>query len=358
MKKTLALVLSFVAATLLAQTRQGDWSIATRTPHTRVWVRANDTNQPPGGAFTELASGICFWNAQTGAYEDSSPDFTLTEKGYALAERCQHKLLVSPRLDDPDGVVDCLMPDGQRLRGIILGLVLTSHRTGESLQIATVNTATVAEQTAPNEITFPDCFEGMLRASVRIRNEIGQWHQDIILHERFSKDQLAKLAAIGFDNPAEIRLEVWSEFLQSPEAKVESTVLKTLPGANLAEPYVMNDKISFATMFMAEGTGFLATEPENAVNIQKQWLDGDRKCLIEGASLTELLPLMDALPESTMTVRNESDLSQRLLATRSPPPRPKSQKDRQVQIAGYDPSKQRGPAEGLCWDYIVLATIS
>ncbi len=84
--------------------------------------------------------------------------------------------------------------------------------------------------------------------------------QDIILHERFSKDQLAKLAAIGFDNPAEVRLEAWSEFLQSPSANVESTVLKTSPGQNLAEPYMMDDRINFGTMFMPQGTGLVETD--------------------------------------------------------------------------------------------------
>ena len=172
-----------------------DYSVAERAHNSRIWQRVIGVTNSLGrvrfetNSFTELESGMAYVDPDSGALVDSVPDFQVSPDGHAVALTCQHQLIVSPSLTDPNGVLDAQMPDGQRLRCAVRGLVVSSPATGKSLQICAVKDCD-GGQTAPNEVVFPDAFDGMLKASLRIRNEKGQFHQDVLLQENFSKAQL------------------------------------------------------------------------------------------------------------------------------------------------------------------------
>lgn len=125
-------------------------------------------------SYTELQTGISVADPSGGAWVDSDPDFEIQRSGYAAALRCQHRLIVAPNINNPDGVLDCLMPDGQQVTAVPLGLVLRSPATGQRIQICAPKDC-AGRLTAPNEITFPDAFDGLLKGSVRIRNERGRF---------------------------------------------------------------------------------------------------------------------------------------------------------------------------------------
>src|SRR6266478_2014769 len=78
-------------------------------PHSRTWERTVTTTNGTHvirrtNSITELQTGMGYRNLQTGTWEESDPSFTVTN-GYAVADRCQHQLIVSPTLNDTNGVV-------------------------------------------------------------------------------------------------------------------------------------------------------------------------------------------------------------------------------------------------------------
>ncbi|HEY5910878.1 MAG TPA: hypothetical protein VJA21_09785 [Verrucomicrobiae bacterium] len=345
-----------------------------RGPHHKLWARSTPVTNTLGlvhfrtNCYTELHGGISYRSPETGQWEQSSPDFTVTPQGYAIASKCQHRLIVAPDANDPEGVVDCLMPDGRRTRSTLVGLSLFSPVTGKSLQIATVKSC-AGEQTAPNEITFPDVFEGMLKASLRIRNERHGYHQDLLLNERFSAAQLERLASLGFDSS--MRIEVWTEFIEPATPVVQDVLVRVEPNAaSFAEPNTLDAAIDFGAMRFGAGRSFVeGAEGERTAPIFKQWLPAQsRAFLIEGAAGQDLLPLMEWLPASTMTVRNLPARTSGLLAGRVPPQkrvasaansgRPLenvlNRSPKPIRIAQLDPTKPRSTQPRLVLDYSLL----
>src|SRR6185369_7181629 len=138
-------------------------------------------------------TGLGLFDAASGAWRESVPDFVLLPNGYAVATNCQHRLIVSPSLDDPQGFLDVSLPnDAGRLRIAVLGLNLFDPVSGRSAQVSSVKPGCVGVQTGPAEITFFDAFNG-LGASVRIRHERAGYHQDVLLLEKPTPQQLAAL---------------------------------------------------------------------------------------------------------------------------------------------------------------------
>lgn len=207
--------------------------------------------------YCELQTGLSFSNSVTGRWEDSSPDFQITQDGYAVATACQHQVIIAANLNDPDGMTDLALPGGAgRLRSSILGLVLFDPVSGKSLQIAEA-TNCVGQQTAPNAITFADAFTG-LKADVRLRNERGKFHQEVLLRERLTRDQLARL---GFD-PNTVRLECWTEFFAPPAPAIESEVVgggtsTAMPAGAAAAPVAVDEFPDWGSMRIGHGTVFV-----------------------------------------------------------------------------------------------------
>ena len=263
--------------------------------HTRVWGRVHSVTNGSRifwrtNTYTEVATGLGVLDPASGQYRPSSPEFVVLPNGYAVATNCQHQLIISPRLDDPDGFLDAQLPEGGgRVRSAILGLTLYSPAAGRSLQVAAVKPDCLGEQTGPAEITYFDAFEG-LRANVRIRNEIGAYHQDILLLERISPEQLQKL---GFGNPQDVRLEAWTEFLVSPRPVVQA------PNADASlVSNVSGDNVNFGTARLGEGRAFLDPLAPEQVPVQKQWLED--RFLNESVPYDAILPLMSAFPDCTL----------------------------------------------------------
>lgn len=320
-----------------------DVHVTDRGPHHRVWSKVVwETNQVRGliartNSYVELANGLHYTNSASGRLEESNPGFEITADGYAVARRCQHQVVVAPNLNPEDGVViDLQMPDGQRLRSGVLGLNLFDPKSGRSRQVGMIRDV-VGTLVSSNQIVWPDAFEG-LRAEVRVRNERGEFHQDVLLRERLSAAQLEQL---GFD-AATVRLEVWTEFQEAPPPGIETVVVRseTDPSvrAQMLEPDQVDQRLDFGAMRMDAGSGKAFVEPEsgNAVRILKEWKEiGGRRFLIESATYEELAPLLDSLPLKTAAVDLESRPG-RLLATRTPPTRSRpgaSAGERTIQLA-------------------------
>lgn len=300
-----------------------------RGPHHRVWSGVSRETDSLGRAasrtnsYVELATGLHYFDAASARWRESDPSFELTKDGRAVARHCQHQVVVSPNLNEAGGAVDLWTPDGKRLRSGILGLNLFDPISGKSLQVAAVRDVT-GSQVSSNEIVWVDAFEG-LRADVRIRNERGQFHQDVLLREKLSNDQLVKL---GFD-PESVSIQVWTEFFDTPSPSVTPIPLRSETNAPLsmqsAAPEQADEFLDFGESKMGEGRAFVEGPDGASARIHKQWraID-DRRFLIENASYRELLPLLESLPVKTAALNPKRSTSR--YAANGIPIRGKSEK--------------------------------
>lgn len=306
------------------------YQIVERGPHHRVWSKVSWVPNPLGeleprtNAYVELTTGLHYRDPVSHDWRDSDPSFELSEEGYAVARRCQHQVIISPNLNSPDGVVvDLHTADGQRLRSGIIGLKLFDPVSGKRLQIAAVRDAT-GTLVSSNEVVWFDAFEG-LQADVRVRNERGQFHQDVVLREKLSPKQLT---ALGFD-PNTVRLEVWTEFVESPEPVAQRTVLKTETNAvlraTMADPDEVDHVLKFGSeMQIGPGGAFIESDPHQSARVFKQRQRiGDRRFLIEAIPYRKLLPLLEALPLKSASL-DIGTSSSSLAVNRIPPERAKA----------------------------------
>jgi hypothetical protein len=344
---------------------EAPYQVTERGPHHRVWSRVSwQTNrlgelEPQTNSYAELTTGLLFRDPVSGEWRESDPSFELNEEGYAVAQRCQHQVIISPNLNTPDGiVVDLQTPDGQRLRSGILGLNLFDPVSGKSVQIAAVRDV-VGTQVSSNEIMWFDALDGLM-ADVRVRNERGSFHQDVLLREKLSASQLA---ALGFD-PNTVRLEVWTEFVEAPEPATKRIVLRSETNAALRATMVDPDEVDHLLKFgnemqIGKGSAFTEEEPIRAARVFKQWHEaGGRRFLIEAVKYAELLPLLEALPVKTAALRT-GDSTSALAANRAPPQRAKPsalETTKTTMMARLDPTATRSSLPRVVLDYVVTLT--
>src|SRR5438128_1319256 len=128
-------------------------------PHHRIWqtISVDEQGQTNVSSYTELATGLNYFNPASGTWEESRAEFKITENGYAVATNGQHQVVISPALNDANGAVTVQAPDGKRFRSTILGLNLYDRLSGKSLLIAEL-TNSVGQLISPNQVLFPACF--------------------------------------------------------------------------------------------------------------------------------------------------------------------------------------------------------
>jgi hypothetical protein len=75
----------------------------------------------------------------------------------------------------------------------------------------------------PNQILFPNCFEG-INADIRISYTIGATESDIILRENVMDRVAADPEFAGDDS---VRLENWTEFVNPPKPRIVSRTVES-----------------------------------------------------------------------------------------------------------------------------------
>jgi hypothetical protein len=129
-------------------------------------VTSDPAGQPLTNRIVQMASGMNWLNPDTDTYEPAQSEFELTAEGFAVITRAQTRLIASPNLNHPEGALDLLAADGRRLRWTVVGISLFDAASGEQVQVGAVRDS-VARWVGPNELIWPDCFEG-LAADLRV----------------------------------------------------------------------------------------------------------------------------------------------------------------------------------------------
>src|SRR6266508_839789 len=92
-------------------------------PHHRVWqsVTLDQAGNLVTNAYTELATGMHFWNPAANRWEESNEQFQITKDGHAIATNGQHSVVLAANINSA-AAVDLLTHDGQRFVSNPMGL--------------------------------------------------------------------------------------------------------------------------------------------------------------------------------------------------------------------------------------------
>ena len=269
----------------------GESVIVERGPHHRVWKQARVATLPDGtqrtnlSSFTELGSGLHRWDGQNQQWVDAEAKLEIVGNN-AIGRSAAHQVIFKQNANTA-GAIDLLTPDGKRLRSHVLGLAFFDAATGQSEMIAELKDS-AGELHAPNVVIYPDAFD-RVKCDLRYTYRLGGFEQDIILKEN---PALPK----GF-NADTTRLEVWTEFIESPEPAITQR----------GRAGMTDDTLDFGEMKTGAGKAFaLGDEPntKNGAPVAKRWLTIEgRTFLIEAARFLSAKPTLDKLPAAKGNAR-------------------------------------------------------
>jgi hypothetical protein len=278
--------------------------VVERGPHHRTWQRifevqdANGFLQPKTNSYVELAAGMHVWTDQK--WVEASDEIEILEDR-AVARKSQHKISFAANLNDPNGTIELLQPDGQRLRSRVIGLAYTEIDTGKSAFIAESRDSQ-GFVLGTNQVLYLDAMDSGIKADVRYTTTRSSFEQDIIIRE-----QLPSPIEYGLV-PEKTKLEVWTQFLEAPVPEKRALQIKRQNGTD--EP---DEFLNFDAMAIGPGRAFNldeahSLEPSRSITVTKAWdLIDDKTFLIEALPYTEAKSRLDALPEAQVFRRRGAD---------------------------------------------------
>jgi hypothetical protein len=215
MKAAYAVWLPFLLfASTFAQAQFPPHEIVEAGPHHRVWQSVKIAPDERGdlvqseSSYTELATGLNWWNPKTETWEETVEAFEILPQGYAVARRGPHKVIIAGNIN-AGGAVDVELPDGQRMLSNPMGLSYFDVAAGRNVLLAEVKDC-VGEVIEPNVILFADAFD-TIRAALRYTYRRGQFEQDVIVYQDPGSPEEYGL------NPDTTLLEVYTEIFEAPD---------------------------------------------------------------------------------------------------------------------------------------------
>src|SRR5437762_3566166 len=245
-------------------------------PHHRVWqtVSADERGQTITNSYTELATGMNYFDPATGQYEESQATFEITPKGYAVARNGQHQVSLAPNINSGGSVE--LLADGKRFLSNPMGLSFFDTATGTNVLVAEVKDC-IGQFIPPNVILYDDAFTD-IKGAIRYTYTKAGFEQDVLIYD---SSGLGSPADYGL-NPATTLLEMYSEFHEAP------TPQKT---TQLTPDALTDERLSFGQVAMGQGKAFDLQESERSIPVGKLWqIIGGRTFLIESVRYTAAKP--------------------------------------------------------------------
>ncbi len=289
--------------------------------------------------FTLLENAVNYF--EDGAWKESEDVIEPFPDG-AVARRGPHKAIFSHELNT-EAVFDIEAADGGRLRGGVRSIELTDVATGASVELATVKESVTGQLLPPNQILYPNAFNG-LEADVLLIWKHNYFGHEVLLRER---PQLPE----GWDQ-ATVRLEIVTEFVvdAQPELRVNTLRLPGLP--ELSDHAV----IHFGSLAILPGKAFplagdaalilgsLSPEHPGAA-VLKQWhVTGDgRSFLVESVAWSDVAADLDGLPAAQAAANHREGIGDVELA-HAWPPTPAAVKRREPLQVALTPFKPVGYA--------------
>ncbi|MBK7998110.1 MAG: hypothetical protein IPK15_05110 [Verrucomicrobia bacterium] len=357
-----AVVLFCSVVTIYAQQRDVDreWSqpvVTERGLHHRLAERSASVVQPDGStreittSYVELVPGLHY--VKDDQLLESKAEFKLVPGGAAATEG-PLQLILMPDIAQ-EGAVDFVTPDAKRFVSSPRWLAYYDRVTGENAIIAAVKSC-VGELVGPNVVIYADAFDD-IRAALRYTYQPWGVEQDVIFLE--SGPLRPDLYGMHGD-PANIVLEMWSEFHTAP---VPDSIT---PSTKAGLPDVSLD---FGATRVGEGKAFsIGNDDGVSIPVGKTWTKTDdrRQFLIEAVRQTELAPLLAGLPLQAQA--GNPGQKARNLAQGAPAEKTRSallakgrdrirSRERRTELASIQRTSKR-IEKGVVIDYSIVTTVS
>ena len=247
---------------------------------------ANGQTLTHNHSITELASGLNYQNAN-GQWMPAQEHIVPYAQG-AIAQQSQHQVIFANNLN-ASGAIDEQTPDGKRLVSNILGLMYYDPTTGQSVQIAQIQD-TEGQLVANNQVLYTNAFEGM-DADVLLTYRRDGMEQDVILRKQPPAPQVYGL------NPATVELEIVTEFINPPDAKVWDLAIDPQE----SEP---DQAVSWGATSLGRGRAFSLNGNDVPVVIRKRYVEiNGHFYLLEKVSLQQIQPALQTLPLQASNAR-------------------------------------------------------
>ena len=294
----------FLPHLLHAQTA-GSFAVVEHGANYRVWQTTNNV----GGTnrvhkYTELATGMYYTNS-SGQWVESKEEIETFARG-AIARQGPYQVIFANNLNTA-GAIDVQTPDGKRLRSNILGLAYNDDSTGQSVLIAQIQNSQ-GELISSNQVLYPDAFDGVVKADVRYTYRKGSFEQDVIL-----RTQPPAPESFGL-NPQTTEIEVLTEFINPPAAKVAEHKMK----GRLQNNSLPDDEVDWGVMRIGHGRAFDLGEPQknsSRVAVRRQYMTAqNRNALVEGLSMQSIQANLANLPQQTSRAGNLPMLASKTMA--------------------------------------------
>jgi len=289
-------------------------------PHHRVMQRIAEVPdesgslQPRTNSYVELGNAMHVWSQAEQKWLPADDEIEILEDR-AVARKSQHQVTFAGNLNDPNGTVDLLTPDGKRLRTRVMGLAYTEADTGKSAFIAETKD-TQGFVVGRNQVTYLDAFDSV-KADLRYTTRRSLFEADVILREK-----LPDPTEFGL-RPEATRLEVWTAILNE-DVQPEVKPLQR-EGPNGQENDIVLD---FGVMQIGPGKAFDLDDPDaghpldfhhDAIDVSKEMAVADgQRFLIESVSYAEAKPQIDALPPPQAKLRIDPQQRERVVARAGP----------------------------------------
>ena len=221
-------------------------SPVSRDGSSTVWERTVYERSPNGiivprkSRYTELSSGLNFYDSNAKQWTPSREQIDLLPPGGAFAAAATHgQHSARFPLDIAKGVIQLSTPDGKQLQSRPVGLFYEDDNNSALIAILT-NSA--GELVGSNSVVYPEAFEGAA-ASIRYTYTKSGFEQDIVV-----QGQLPDPAALGLI-PAKTRLGLLTAFFDTNNPVVT-------PGPTDPQTGLSDATLRFGAMTMTKGRAF------------------------------------------------------------------------------------------------------
>ena len=269
------------------------WENRNRQPHSQEmhWIHPVMDNDGrwllKTNRFIQLESGLNHLS-ENGFWEPSRIDLEPLDGGGAVARHGQHTVRFSGQFNSTN-TVEMRLPNGMYMVSHVHGLAYYDPTQDRAVLIAPAQDAD-AWLYPPNQILYTNAFQS-ISADVRYTYTKAGMEQDIILRQAPPSPE-----AFGL-NPDSTRLEVWTEFVQSPTPGRHP---RRLPVATRRGNILSleDEELDFGSMRIGTGRTFtVGADDTSLALVAKQWVvDGVRQFLVEAVVHSALSPAWQALP--------------------------------------------------------------
>jgi alkylated DNA nucleotide flippase Atl1 len=318
------------------------YAVVERGANNRVWqrttyeTRADGKQIPHIHKYTELSTGLNYWDSTASQWVDSQEEINILPNGTTAATQGQHQAYFPG--DIYQGVVELVTPDGIHLQSQPLGL---SYDDGTNTVLIAILTNSIGQLVSSNQVIYTNAFTG-LNADLACTYRKSGFECDVVLRE-----QPLAPEAYGLD-PQTSRLELLTEFFNTPEP------VETTSGASKSD--VLSDTtLIFGTMTMGRGKAFVvgdstsddARKPSFQIPVYKSWLHlQGRTLLVEEVPYRRISSQLQTLPvpaNAASSASSAGSVMHKVSATQLlPPARVVQASTNRVQLAKTHFSRERG----------------